>query len=576
VSTSVGTVASAYIKSDLYNDNVARQLISEHMPQVAASKIEYQATTVDLQLDAMIAKQNLILSNQNALIGSIDLITDANNALFVNTARFVKSSATPVSYAVVDVTSRVSATQMTVSDASAFIVDGACVVFDNAANTYTSHGVTAISGSTISVSGTLPNSPSKAQTMHDSTNGQHLSNYGYYGLADHIVGSVIKYAYKKDSLFFKLLPPITAAKTFNDPNIYDLTGTNILIPVTALNGAVGGGYVAGTTNLIKVCGMTGSQNAGSRATTQYLSRHYEVNDGVAGRGIQITFDGQSSDGFIEIPVAARNLSYISSVDSQTYLTNGRVRLEVLNGLTTIFDQTYAVGQVNFAYVNFTNGGTITIRLTLADSVPSSIMLGGIFAYKKSAATSTNTLFQSGDVVAFLGDSWTQFPLANTVGETGQTRPDGSVSTGAQYLSRRIKDKLAASGVSVTTLNMGFGGQTSAWGKNWVGKILSLNPKPTHCIICFYVNDNNSIGSPSATAYDFDPVDMFLNKTVASGGISGRITDSAAWKSNLLYIVNRLTASGIKPIILIPSQTASSSQSQSIRSLLLDNLAVGFN
>ena len=249
---------------------------------------------------------------------------------------------------------------------------------------------------------------------------------------------------------------------------------------------------------------------------------------------------------------------------------------MLNGTTVIHEQSYAAGQVHYVYVDFTLGTTITIRVTCETSTPTFIFLGGIFAYKKSAKTSTDTLFKNGDVVAFLGDSWTQYPIATSIGETGQTRPDGSVSTGSQWLSRRIKEKLASQGKNITTLNMGFGGQTSRWGKYWVDKILALTPKPTHCVICFYINDNNGINNSSATAYDFSPTDMWTNVTVANGGIDGRVRDYNEWESNLQYIVNRLVAANIKPIIIMPSQTASVSQAQAIRSGELDKLADGFN
>ena len=126
------------------------------------------------------------------------------------------------------------------------------------------------------------------------------------------------------------------------------------------------------------------------------------------------------------------------------------------------------------------------------------------------------------------------------------------------------------------LNMGFGGQTSRWGKYWVNTILNLDPKPTHCVLCFYINDRNGVVNPSVTAYDFDPVDMFVNKTVASGGISGRVESYDEWESNLKWLCEKLSANGIKPIVIMPSQTAVSNQAQGIRSGQLDRIADGFN
>ena len=562
----------AYLNSKSYVVNKVKTIIEQHMPNVDSSKIIYGTSDVNATLNTVISKQNTVIANQNTIDGKIDLITDKDNPFFVNLTQYTKSCATPSNFNVVNVSSRISDNQMQVSDATAFVKDGACVVYDATANTYTSHDVLAISGTTITVSGVLPAAPSQAQTMHDAALGQHLSNFGYYGLADYMLSTVQKYAYKKDSLFFNFKPTNYVVQTGNGANI-TTDGTTIAIPVTKIGTAATGGWVAGTTNLAKFCGVTsGNLNIGSKASTQYLTKAYQLNDAVAGNGFSITINAENSNGFLEIPIAARDVDYVSSVDSQTYQTSGRVKLRVLNGTTVIHDQIYTVGQVNYVFVDYANAETLKVEVTCADAVPTAILLCGIFAYKKSPNTSKSTLFKSGDVIAFLGDSWTQYPLATP----GETRPDGSVSGGGQYLSKRIKDKLATQGIQVTTLNMGKGGQTSEWGKYWINSILTLNPKPTHCVVCFYINDNNGINNTSATAYDFSPTDQWTNLTVANGGVSGRITDPAHWENNIKYICEKLLANGIKPIVFMPSHTASSTQAQSIRSNLLDRIADGFN
>lgn len=567
----------AYIKSKAYSIDVIQKIIQQHMPQIDAAKIDYSSSNVKATLDTVISKQNTIIANQNGIVGQLDLMTDKESPFFVNTSQFVKAVLTPTNFNVVNVTARVSDTQMTVSDATAFIYSGSCVVYDPTANSYTSHNVIGISGTTITVMPPLPANPTQAQTMHDSNQGQHLTLFGYKGLADHLVNSVQKYSYKKpENRIFNFNPTLFAKQTSSQGQI-TTDGTTIAIPVAYVGTSKSGGFVSGTNNLLKICDMnSGNLNIGNNAHTQHLTRSYQLTDAIAGNGFEINFSAQNSDGFIEIPLAVRDESYISSADSQTYKTSGKARLQVFNGTTSIHDAVYAAGQVHHVFVDFAAAETLKVRITCETSTPTSVLLSGIFAYKKSVNTPKTPFFKDGDVVAFLGDSWTQYPIASTIGETGQTRPDGSVSTGSQWLSRRMKEKLLTQGKNVTMLNMGFGGQTSRWGKYWVNKILTLNPKPTHCVICFYINDANSIAAPTNNLYDFDPINMFINKTEAEGGVNGKIPNYDEWESNIKWLCDKLVANGIKPIVIMPSQTGSATQAQAIRSGELDRLADGFN
>lgn len=568
---------TAYIKSKAYSIDVIQKIIQQHMPQVDASKIDYSSSNVKATLDTVISKQNSIITDQNNIVGQLDLLSDKESPYFVNTAQFVKAVLTPTNFGVVNVIARVSDTQMTVSDTTAFIYSGSCVVYDQTANSYTSHNVIGINGTTITVMPPLPANPTQAQTMHEANQGQHLTLFGYKGLADFAVNSIQKYSYKKSENRIFNFNPTKFEKQTSIQGQITTDGTTIAIPVALLGTAKSGGFVSGTTNLIKLCDMnSGNLNIGNNAHTQYLSRSYQLVDGLTGNGFEISFDGQGSNGFIEIPLAVRDESYTSSADSQTYKTSGKARLQVFNGATSIHDAVYAVGQVHHVFVDFAAAETIKVRVTCETSTPTSVLLSGIFAYKKSTNTSKESFFKDGDVIAFLGDSWTQYPIASTIGETGQTRPDGSVSAGSQWLSRRMKEKLLAQGKSVTMLNMGFGGQTSRWGKYWVNTIIALEPKPTHCVLCFYINDANSVGAPSNNFYDFDPVNMFANKPESNGGINGKIPSYDEWEANIKWLCDKLVANGIKPIVIMPSQTGSATQAQAIRSGELDRIADGFN
>ncbi len=494
--------AVAYIRADVPKILVIKKIIEQHTPATSSKLSLYGSSNVSDTLDAVISKQNIIITNQNNILSRLDLMSDKESPFFVNTSEFVKAVLTPTTFTAVNVVTRVSDNQITVSDATAFIVTGSCVVYDSTANTYTSHNVTGISGTTITVSPSLSANPSQVQTMHDSNQGQHLTLFGYKGLADFIFNQVQKYGYKKvENRFFNFNPTLFQRQSSSGGQI-TTDGTTIAIPVTRIGTAATGGFVSGTTNLIKTCDMnSGNLNIGNNAHTQYLTRSYQLTDGIAGNGFEISFNANASTGFIEIPIAVRDETYTSSSDSQSYKTSGRARLQVYNGTTVIHDQYYSPGSVTHVYVDFALADTLKVRVTCETSTPTAVLLSGIFAYSKSASTSVASYFKDGDVCAYLGDSWTQYPIATAIGETGQAYPisnmsskyqtmypTGVNSTGSQWLSRRLKEKLTASGKNVTMLNVGFGGQTSRWGKYWIDAILTMNPKPTHCILCFYINE----------------------------------------------------------------------------------------
>ncbi|AYA02334.1 SGNH/GDSL hydrolase family protein [Acinetobacter sp. WCHAc010034] len=584
---------AAYLKSSGYAIEKVKKIITQHTPNVDANKVIYDGNGLDQTIINVINKQDIIVANQNSIISQLDLITDQDSPFFVNTFQYTRSGTTPNNFNIVDVTARVSANVMTVSDPTAFVYGSACVVYDSVSDSYTSHAVLQINGMNITVSPSLPNNPSKVQTMHDSPNGQHLTLFGTKGLADYVLKSIQKYSYKKsENLIFKFNSALCCYLAWNNSDIYNSDASQLLIPVTKVGTAGNGGYTPGTTNLAKICAMSNPKdsyiNIGDNPHTQYLSRAYNLIDGVAGNGFEISFNGQGSDGFIEIPLAVRDASYISSVDSQTYKTSGKARLQIFNDSALVHDVAYAAGQVHSVFVDFARGGIIKIRITCESSVPTYAALSGIFAYKKSAKTSKDTLFKDGDVIVFLMDSWGIYPVASTIGETPYVYPisnlatkyqamypTGYISNGTHWISRRIQEKLANQGINVETYSYAFGGQTTRWGKYWLDAVLTMSPKPTHCVINFGINDNNSIGNPSNTFYDFDPEKMFANKAESLGGINGRTASFNEWELNLKWIAERCLANGVKPVIMMPAHTASTAQAQSIRQNELVRLADGF-
>lgn len=577
----------AYLNSRSYVIDKVKKIIEQHAPNIDSSKINYSSSNVKDTLDSVISKQNSIMSSQNGISSQLDLMTDKDSAYFVNTSQFVKAVLTPSNFNIVDVLSKPSDNQMIVSDASAFIVTGSCVVHDSTTDTYSSHNVLAIAGTTITVAPELPPNPSKAQSMYNASGSQHLSLFGYKGLGDYVLKQLQKYSYKKtENLMFNFNPSKFVRQASAQGQITK-DGTAVAIPVVLLNGAGSGGNVAGTNNLVRDCNLSNTLSAASNAHTQYLSKAYIIKDSTAGRGIQIDVPTGGLDGFMEIPIVARDEEYIASSDGLTRKTAGRAKLEVYADGVKIHDAIYGVGSVRSVNIDFSSAAKISVHLTCADSVPTSMFLCGIFAYRKSAKTSKQTFFKDGDVIGVLGDSWTQHPVAADVGEPAADYPisnmpekfqlmypSGKKSDGTQWISRRIKEKLASQGVNTTVLNVGFGGQTSRWGRYWIDAILTMNPKPTHCILCFYINDHNSIGAPNNNNYDIDPDLMFNNKAYYAGGVNGKIASYAEWEENMKWLCGKLVENNIKPIVMMPSQTASSTQTDAIRVGQLDRIADG--
>lgn len=559
-----------YIKSNLYNIDLIKKILESSHVDLSSKNVIYQSSNVSEALDKVLSNQQQIINDTNAIIDKLDIADDKLQPFFIDTTEFVKSCLTPSNFGTVNVTSRNSDRVLTVSDITAFVVNGACTIFDNVANTYTSHIVKAISGSQVTFFDDVPANPQQIQTMHDATNGQHLNPFGYRGLADYIIDQIQRYSYrKKENLLFDFHPYKHKTIAYDNPSLYDFeTGTVKLINVATSN-VTFGGFTEGTTNLARFVG-TDFQSSGARNNVQLFSIAYQFVQGVQDAAFSINIPTGTKSGFVHIPLSCDIVDYVA-VGGGSFKTSGRARIKVFIGTTIIHEQIYDVGMVHHVYVDFENAESLKVEVSLADNKPSVILLHGVYVYSKSTKTSIEKIIPDGSNVGFLGDSWYVYPIATTVGEAGQVRPDGSVSDGAQYLSRRIKDKLASIGVSVNTLNMAKGGQTSEWGKYWIQNMINLNP--THVFISFAINDHNS--KDIADGYDFSPTDQWVNLPVASGGINGRVLTTEKWLENINWICDKFVNVGIKPIVILPPQTAAFSRTQGMRMTQLNMIYEGF-
>lgn len=573
IATSLETVAGASFapSSGRLSVEQVKRIAEQHPPSLPATKVLYGGKTVEAELNDIRASLIGIQNQQADTLNEMDLQADAGRPLFVLTSEFTKSHLTSAAAEPVAVVSRDSDTAFTVASGKGVKLapGGAVVVYDAAADRYTSYGIKAVAGDTVTIHGVLPTTCTSCETMHEANNGQHLGRHGYNGLAEFIASQTRKSAYRKEKRLFTYHPPACTAKAYNDPDIYDrATGATKLIDVTAIGGAGGGGVVPGTSGLIRIC-STAEADVNSVPLGQIMPRFYAVQDSGAGKGIEMSFPANGVDGFLQIAVGAARVTYDS-----TKVTEGRVRLQVVADGVTLHDAIYDAGVVHLVDVDFVRASTVLIRMTCADNVPTSARLHYVYAWQKSPDTPKTGLFSNGDVIAFLGDSWTQFPIA-LAGETRPLRPDGvTLGDGMQFLSERMRTVLADEGVEVTTLNFGKGGTTSAWGLYWINEVIQADPKPTHCLINFVINDANSIGGTS-TAYDFDPDDMWSFKPAGSGGVDGRIASPAAWQANMKAICDRLLAADITPIVLLPPHTGSAAQAFYLQRDFLSRLSAGF-
>jgi hypothetical protein len=501
---------------------------------------------------------------------------------FVNTWAFSRSYVTSASdFSVATIISRNSATQFTCQSGhgaripagasnTANGAGGAIVIKDDATGRYKSYGVSSVSGDVVTVYDTLPASISSCQQMFNASSGYHLSDYGYRGMGDYLCDSAQKWSLKEGTPLFSFYAPGSSSKGASYPGIYDLSGTNLITAVSLLGSASAGGFVTGTSDLSCVYSpMSANGTVTTRPLSQYLARGYLMQDTTAGKGMQITIPVNGNTGFLEFSVAGQEVAY----NSGSLVTSGRPRVVVLADGASIFDTTYGAGELQFGNVEFDGPTNLTFQVMFADSSPSSILIGDVNVYACPMSTPKTSIFKSGDCIAFLGDSWTIFPLSGSP----LLRADGSSSGGLQYFQQRVAARLAADGISVSTLNMGFGGQTSAWGRYWVNGIAALSPKPTHCVVNFCINDY--VSSPAAdtssdTIYDFDPANQWTDKVQSLGGMRGA-TSPAEWYANIQYIATTLMAAGIRPVIMMPSWVANTPWISDFQKLYLARLSTGF-
>lgn len=169
---------------------------------------------------------------------------------------------------------------------------------------------------------------------------------------------------------------------------------------------------------------------------------------------------------------------------------------------------------------------VVVSVTNLDGTPAYIYCSQLMLREAGAAARPGGATKK---AVLLADSWGEY-------HSGAFATDLAEKTGA------------------TVVNHSLSGMTTEWALDWFDTYV-LAEKPDECYIHFFTNDSNNLAG-TFTAADGSTKPLWP---------SGLGTDTAAakdhWRANILQLIRRCQAAGIKPIVLMPGGTASPSQAQ---------------
>ena len=348
---------------------------------------------------------------------------------------------------------------------------------------------------------------SQVQSIHDTVRGGygiHLSQLGYIFLGEWMAGELIKKITQKDSNLLASVQFYNATETADKNTIKSVEG----IAVASVDSDM---LTTGNTPSYMV------QEYGF-STAQYNATHcgflYTCYKFRQAKDHYLTFTlPVCGEGWLEVQagqIAEKNTStgvvtmkvYIDGVLSSTQNLTQKNEKYVLEGLkpkstvavkfeTTTADCECCIYSINFWAMN----GFVT-------------------------AASLN-----GKKVAFLGDSWTQFPSASlglpeySSYNTVVTRPDGTTGSGLGYMPKAFATKSGATVDNWGKLDM----RADDWGLVKIDDVLAY------------------------TNYDYVVIEFFINDY--HDGIS-----ASAWAANIARIAEKCKSAGARPIIVCPCRT----------------------
>jgi lysophospholipase L1-like esterase len=486
-----------------------------------------------------------IIDNQTI---AIDRLSDNESPLFFNAAEFIKSNSARLQDQFVSIINRNDDYNFTISlaDISNYLEDRAySIVIRNALGEHKVYVTKTVDRSTgvVTVDSVLPAALNSFSSTH--FDAIHLSNYGYNAMAEAIYDSIERFDYKKNCIF-NYMPLNCTQKSGGGLAAWDKNNTSILVAdFKGINNPSTGGNMLDAIRP-NVC-RSESADANQENYNLYR-RSYVVAQSKANTGVFLEIDLPRTTGFLKTFVGINRKQYFQPSTGSQVFTSGGCIVSCKDDKGIEFFTKTVYGSTEEINIAFTNQRKITIQFVTETAVPTIFNVSSIAVYPKRDALNT-TAIADGSIVSFLGDSWTQFPVA-TQGETPPPKPSGQIiGNGMQYLSERFRSYALEKGNVIETINQGRGGMTSEYGRFWVDKqIINWEKKPDYCIILFSLNDYNSRNSFGvASVYDFQTLDPWSGDSPLKLGA----VNMDRYIDNIKYISDKLLKAGIKPIIITP-------------------------
>ena len=387
----------------------------------------------------------------------------------------------------------------------------------------------------------------KCSCIHDAVNGQHLSDLGYYAMAQHLFNYPKRKAFRQTLVNGVSMQHHSRLSVVGNHVVFKDNLTNKI----ALEIDVIGGYNPAFVNIVtsaldywKIAPYTMGLN--NSITPQI------------GSGWEIPF---SSDyvGFVELYLGS-NIALAGKLCEVKLLKDGSVvETKQFSG---------AVEKVVFNH----EIGNYKIQITSLE-VSANPALSAIYFWKKREIT--ESIWSKDDRILFLTDSWGAYPEA-TNPELKPKQFDGTPSSGMSYMPIKFKDYFVAMGGRASNIFLATrGGQTSEWAKYWLPYAIAQT-RPTKIVLHFGINDYNSTDEYAGnvpSGYDFDPDIMFASKYSNAGGVFGSVSKQR-YEDNINWIAEYCANKGITPIFFMPPKVASAGQAQGLQQWSLDIYAEG--
>lgn len=387
----------------------------------------------------------------------------------------------------------------------------------------------------------------KLQSMHDAVLGQHLTELGYKALAERL------WSYNKRTAFKSKLIKSVA---FNDHEKDS----------TLVNGYYGIRNIT-TLNRDLEFKLLNSYPI-AWVSINELSQTYFINNSprltfypssTIGAGISIKYNSKSK-GFSELYLGT-NMSHA-----------GSGILEVKKAGVTVFSQVFK-GAVKRIIVPL-DIGNYEFEIKVNESVNVAINLSSISFWHKREIS--EPIFKKSDKVLFITDSWGEYPITTIESEkgiqyNGVKARDGKCTMPEHFRSLFVANGGQAEDVQYCTR----GGFTTEWALHWLNDLINT-VNPTKIVFHFGINDRNSRNNYPSTAsvYDFDKENIFLEKLYSNGGGFGSVNKDK-FTDNLLELKRICISRGVIPIFFMMPIVAVAGQSASLMEWNRDIMWPGF-